>query len=93
MLEALDKFREQGIILAFGLSGKWAYVGDLLQEYPKLALVVQTAEVEWQAECPPDITYGALAGTPRQYRPKRLPTTLIHERLHERWRVVAKVSF
>jgi hypothetical protein len=80
MLEALHKFREQGFIRAFGLSGKWTDVGDLLQEGPKLALLVRTAESQWRAECFPDITYGAFAGFPQQYWPKRLPTTLIHER-------------
>jgi D-threo-aldose 1-dehydrogenase len=81
MLEALNKFREQGIIRAFGLSGNWADVGNLLREAPKLGLVLQTAEVEWRAECPPDITYGALSGGRQQYWSKRLPSTLIHERL------------
>jgi hypothetical protein len=81
MLVALNKFRERGIIRAFGLSGKWAGFGDLLREFPKLAFLVQTAEAQWRAECFLDITYGALAGCPQQYWPKRLPTTFIHERL------------
>ena len=67
ILEEFGRLTQRGLIRAFGLAGSWSGIGPLLAAAPELAEILQTAETEWPAESPPDITYGALAADPQSY--------------------------
>ncbi len=61
VVEELKSLRQRGLIRHFGLAGKWCGIESLGTYRSDLGEVVQTAEDEWQAGSPPDITYGAIS--------------------------------
>jgi aryl-alcohol dehydrogenase-like predicted oxidoreductase len=61
ILEELGRLKQRGLTRAFGVAGAWSGIATLIATLPELVQVVQTAEAEWPAEHPPDITYGAIA--------------------------------
>lgn len=67
IVQELGKLQRRGLIRSFGVAGPWSGLAPLLKSTPELAQVVQTAEDEWRADSPPDISYGAIARGPQTY--------------------------
>src|SRR5262245_16656479 len=81
IIEEFSNLRQRGVIRAFGVAGAWSGIEPVLMAAPELALVVQTAESDWPATSPPDITYGAIASGAQNYLAARIDTETAWNRL------------
>lgn len=81
ILEEFGRLKQRGLVRAFGFAGAWSGIGGLLASGTELAQIIQTAEAEWPAERPPDITYGAIARGAQSYFAPAIAVETALERL------------
>jgi D-threo-aldose 1-dehydrogenase len=73
MEAALEVLKTKGVVRAYGLAGSWQEINAIRKLYPGLAKMIQTSELEWPPDDPPQITYGAIAnGKSQSWRQPRL---------------------
>src|SRR5262249_53886111 len=72
IVEEFIRLRDRGLIRTFGMAGAGNSLSTLLGDAPELGQVIQTAEADWPAGSPPDITYGAIARGAQSYFSPRI---------------------